>query len=147
MSCFETISIFKTLKIFTILSYSIVNHPPTVINFTRAMFDQREACCSPWILFLSLPFPDSLYAVYVFWFKHVIWLLFFAEMMWDVMFKLQSLIFNFIADNMCARCFFFVSTKNIFFGKSLNHTYSDSSFSLIVLLILIISQANFCAPW
>lgn len=117
MSCFETISIFKTLKIFTILSYSIVNHPPTVINFTRAMFDQREACCSPWILFLSLPFPDSLYAVYVFWFKHVIWLLFSAEMMWDVMLKLQSLIFNFIADNMCACCFFFVSTKNIFFGE------------------------------
>ena len=66
MSCFETISIFKTLKIFTILSYSTVNHPPTVINFTRAMFDQREACCSPWILCLSLPFPDSMYAVYVF---------------------------------------------------------------------------------
>ena len=68
------------------------------------MFEQREACCSPWILFLSLASLGS-YVCFVFWLKHIMWFLLSAEMMWDAMLKLLGLIFNFIADNMC--CFIF----------------------------------------
>ena len=74
-------------------------------------------------------FPDSMYAVYVFWFKHVhmtfVSLLRWCEMScWNCKaWSSTSLLTT------CVHAVSFSSRPRIyFFGKSLNHTYSDSSF-------------------